>query len=223
MSRIGKIVIAVLPGAVLLLAGCGGADPVVNFGAGDETVASGETLQWSFDDQPAGQEPEGATIFDGSWTVQQADVAESPPNELCQTETAKFPAMQLGDDVMTDLKMSARIKPLTGEEDQAAGLIFRAQDSDNYYILRANALEKNVSFYKYAGGNRSFLKEDTADVNADVWQTLSVTVTGDTMQAYFNDDLIVELEDSTFSTGYVGLWTKADSVTCFDDITVTAE
>jgi len=223
MSRICKMVLSVLPAAFLLLAGCSSADPEVSFGAGDETVTGGETLQWSFDDQSANQEPQGATIFDGTWTVQQADDAESAPNELCQTETAKFPAMQLGDDIMTDLKMSARVKPLTGEEDQAAGLIFRAQDSENYYILRANALENNVSFYIYAGGSRSFLKEDSAEVEADVWQTLSVTVAGDTMQAYFNDDLIVELTDSTFSTGYVGLWTKADSVTCFDDITVTAE
>lgn len=179
-------------------------------------------MMWSFDMDAIGGVPAGAEVFSGEWAVRAEADAPSPPNVLCQSGTAQFPALALGDAVYTDLAMSARFKPISGREDQAAGLIFRIQDRDNYYILRANALENNVNFYKYAGGRRSALKESSVRVATGVWQELRVDARGGRLRGYLNGELVVEATDATYAAGKVGLWTKADSVTCFDDVSVQA-
>jgi len=115
-----------------------------------------------------------------------------------------------------------RFKPISGKEDQAAGIIFRVVDRDNYYILRANALEGNVNFYTYRGGKRSVITEATATVAAGTWHELRVEVTGQRMTSYLDGTQLATATDTTFSSGRVGLWTKADSQTCFDDLTTTA-
>ena len=144
----------------------------------------------------------------------------SPPNALCQTGKAEFPAVQLTNAVYADLTLSARFKPISGREDQAGGLIFRIQDQSNYYILRANALEGNVNLYKYVGGQRSQIKGGSAQVRAGQWQELKVEVRGRHLRGSLEGRLVVEADDETFKAGNVGLWTKADSVTCFDDVAV---
>lgn len=156
--------------------------------------------------------------FSGSWAARAEGDAPSPPNALCQTGTAEFPALLLGDVIYTDLVQSTRFKPISGRTDQAAGLIVRVQDKDNYYILRANALEHNVNFYKHAGGRRSVLKEASATVPSGQWQELRVEVVGNRLRGMLNGQLVVETTDDTYQAGGIGLWTKADSVTCFDDV-----
>jgi hypothetical protein len=116
--------------------------------------------------------------------------------------------------------MAAWFKPISGQEDRAAGLIFRIQDKDNYYILRANALEDNVGLYKYAGGRRSGLKLGTAAVASGQWHELRVEVESSSMRGFLDGQLVVEATDDTYAAGRIGLWTKADSVTCFDDVQV---
>jgi hypothetical protein len=106
--------------------------------------------------------------------------------------------------------------------DQAAGLLFRIQDADNYYILRANALEGNVNFYKYASGRRSLMNEGRAAVASGQWQELRVEAVGRQFRGFLNGDLVVEAADDVYTAGRPGLWTKADSVTCFDDVRVTS-
>jgi Domain of Unknown Function (DUF1080) len=145
----------------------------------------------------------------------------SEPNALCQTGMGEFPAIALGDGVLGDLVMSTRFKPISGRVDQAAGLIFRVQDGGNYYILRANALEGNVNFYKYASARRSLIKEGAAEVRSGEWQELTVQVTGNHLTGLLNGVPVVEATDDSYQAGRVGLWTKADSVTCFDDVVVT--
>jgi hypothetical protein len=183
----------------------------------------GQAQRWTFDTDAAGGVLAGAQVFSGTWAVRGESDAPSPPNALCQTGEAEFPALQLGDGVYADLVMSARFKPISGREDQAAGLIFRVQNRDNYYILRANALENNVNFYKYQGGRRSGLKAAQATVPSGQWQELRVEVRGNAFRGFLNGQSVVDVTDETFrSTGRVGLWTKADSVTCFDDVQVQA-
>jgi hypothetical protein len=114
-----------------------------------------------------------------------------------------------------------RFKPMSGRVDQAAGVISRVQDKDNYYIVRANVLETNVNLYKYAGGRRSGIKDGSAKVAQGQWQELRLEVLADKLRGFLNGQLVVEANDSTFKAGRVGLWTKADSVTCFDDVVVT--
>ncbi len=179
-------------------------------------------LRWTFDADPVGGLPRGAVVFSGTWAVRAETDAPSPPNVLCQTGVAQFPAIALTDAVYADLVLSVRFKPISGREDRAGGLIFRVQDKDNYYILRANALEDNLNIYKYVGGRRRSIREGATRVRSGQWQTLRVEATGNRIQGFLDDRLVVEATDDTYKAGRIGLWTKADSVTCFDDVHLTA-
>jgi hypothetical protein len=181
----------------------------------------GKTSEWTFDKDPVGEPPQGATVFSGSWAVRAEAGAPSPPNALCQTGTAEFPAVSLSETVYTDATVEASFKPISGREDQAAGIIFRIQDKDNYYILRANALEDNLNIYKYVRGRRIFIKGTNAKVSSSKWQQLAVEVRGSRIRGSLNGQPVVEATDDTFKAGKIGLWTKADSVTCFDNVRVT--
>lgn len=202
----------------MLVIGCEG-KPAVTYASAAPT-ASGA---WNFDSDPPGVLPSGIDAFSGSWTVRPESDAPSKPNALCQVGNAEFPAVALSGNIYGDATVTTRFKPISGRTDQAAGIIFRVQDKDNYYILRANALESNVNLYRYAGGRRSGIKDGNAKVAAGQWQELRLEVAGDSMKGYLDDRLVVEATDTTYRAGRVGLWTKADSVTCFDDVTVTAK
>jgi len=179
-------------------------------------------VQWNFDDIATGKLPAGAEVFTGSWSVRAEQGAPSAPNALCQSGVADYPAIVLGNKVYTDIMASIAFKPISGKEDQAAGIIFRVQDRDNYYILRANALEDNVIIFKYVKGRRSSIKEGSVKVSPGVWQELRVEVTGSLIRGYLNGRLVAEATDSTFKSGKAGLWTKADSQTCFDNVSIAA-
>ncbi len=219
---------------LLLLAGCekdGGQDAkgqsigeaIVKFQPSDRTVTSGQTTQWTFDTDTVGGLPANAEAFSGTWVVHAEPDAPTPPNAMCQTGNADFPALLLGNAIYTDLVLSAQIKPISGQEDQAAGLIFRVQDKDNYYILRANALEDNVNIYKYVGGQRSLIQEAKTEAAQGRWQELHVQVSGNHISGLLDSQPVVEATDNTFTAGKIGLWTKSDSVTCFDDVRATAQ
>jgi hypothetical protein len=182
-------------------------------------TASGK---WSFDTDQVGGLPAGAQSFSGNWAVRPESDAPSPPNALCQTGEADFPAMMLDAKSYTDVVITARFKPISGSVDRAAGLIFRIKDASNYYILRANALENNVNLYKYVENRRSGLKDGQIKVTSGEWQELRVEVRADTFRGFLNGQPVVQASDGTFSAGGgVGLWTKADSQTCFDDVEVS--
>jgi hypothetical protein len=204
-------VLAALLGAAVLSAGCGGDRATPQTGPGVEKL-------WTFDEDPAGGLPDEARAFDGDWEVRPEPGAPTGPNALCQTGEAEFPALVLGDAAYTGLALSASFKPVSGREDQAAGLIFRVEDEGNYYILRANALEDNVDVYKYSDGERSELASEPAEVEAGEWQELRVEAGGGEIRGFLDDELVVEAKDDEFPAGKVGLWTKADSKTCFDRV-----
>ena len=212
----GGLRVAIAAVLLAIIAACGSAQATIRYQSGQGAPG----LKWDFDTDTAGGLPEGAEAFSGEWVVRAETDAPSPPNALCQMGNAQFPAVALSDAVYSDLTMSARFKPISGREDQAAGLIFRIQDKDNYYILRANALENNVNFYKCVGGRRSGLKESSITVPSGVWQELRVEAWRQQLRGFLNGELVVEVTDSTYAAGRVGLWTKADSVTCFDDVSV---
>jgi hypothetical protein len=177
------------------------------------------SARWTFDAEQVGGLPSGAQAFSGTWAVRAEADAPSQPDAVCQTGTADFPAMMLDPKPYTDVVLVARFKPISGSTDRAAGLIFRIKDKANYYILRANALENNVNLYKYVDGQRSDLKDGQAKVASGQWQELRVEARGQTLRGFLNGQPVVEVTDGTFSAaGGVGLWTKADSQTCFDDV-----
>lgn len=187
---------------------------------GAPSIAPAGAMRWTFDGDTAGGLPGGARVFAGTWAVRGEPGAPSAPNALCQTGQAEFPAVGMSDTSYTNFSMLARFKPISGRTDQAAGLIFRVQDANNFYIFRANALENNANLYRYRNGKRTIIKEGSAKVSRGVWQDIRVDATGGDLKGFVNGSLVVQITDAGFDTGGVGLWTKADSVTCFDDVSV---
>jgi hypothetical protein len=160
------------------------------------------------------------------WNVEREDSAPSKPNVLKQSGEGKYPICIKDDTTLKDGFVEVKFKPLSGKEDQAGGVIWRVQDKDNYYVCRANALEDNVVLYKTVAGKRSALdivgrksgygvKEKVAPAE---WHTLRVEFQGHHFKVSFDGKHLFDVEDSTFAdAGKVGVWTKADSVTIFDD------
>ena len=143
-----------------------------------------------------------------------------------------FPWLFISDVSAADVDLSVRFKPVSGRVDQAAGLVWRFQNEDNYYIVRANALEDNVVLYKVENGQRTDLPlkgegrtyGKKSDVPSGQWSTLRVTATGRLFEVYSERCEAVRRRGRTFSkSGKVGVWTKADSVTQFDDLTVVTK
>jgi len=160
------------------------------------------------------------------WTVVAEDTAPSPPNVLRQSGRATFPLCLKRDTHLQDGFVQVKFKPVSGKEDQAGGVVWRARDADNYYVCRANALENNVVLYKVVAGKRKALdiagRKGGYGVNVQVaprqWHTLRVEFAGDRFRVFFDGRHLFDVEDGTFrAPGQVGLWTKADSVTLFDD------
>jgi hypothetical protein len=186
-----------------------------------QSSASPSAGKWNFDTDPVGAIPRGAQVFGGEWAIRAEPDAPSPPNALCQTGRADYPAIGLDSGPYADLTLIAHFKPISGNEDRAGGLIYRVQDKDNYYIARANALEDNVIFFVYVAARRSQLTGAGAKVMSGVWHELRVDVRGNRFAASLDGQQVVDLTDDRYSSGGIGLWTKSDSVTCFDDVELT--
>ena len=154
------------------------------------------------------------------WSVEADASAPSKPNVLRQSGSGRFPWCVKEDTAFADGHVEVKFKPISGAEDQAGGVIWRFSDGDNYYVARANALEDNVSLYYTEGGRRNTLKYVDAPVPGNTWHTLRVEFSGKRIRVIFNGVTYIELEDDHIgSMGAVGVWTKADSVTLFDDFT----
>jgi hypothetical protein len=121
-----------------------------------------------------------------------------------------------------DLEVLVRFKPVTGTVDQAGGIAVRVVTPDDYYVLRANALEDNVRFYRVVKGQREQLGGADVKVAPNVWHTLALKAEGDRFSISYDGKMLFTAEDNTFAgPGKVALWTKADSVTHFDTIAIT--
>lgn len=121
-----------------------------------------------------------------------------------------------------NLVMQVRFKPVAGRIDQAGGIVVRLADPDNYYVARANALEHNVRFYRVVAGRRQQLGASDIRVTANEWHTLRLQADGDRFTVSYDGAVLFEVWDDTFrDAGGVALWTKADSVTRFDQVTIT--
>ena len=203
--------IAVMTG-VLLGANVAGAQPV------------------DFNADSVGASPEGWTItMTGKgapkWTVERDDTAPSKGQVLKQSGKATYPLALKDGTSIRDGFVEVKLKTIAGTEDRAGGIVWRAKDADNYYVVRANALEDNVVLYKTVDGKRSALDivgrkggyGVKVPVPANQWHTLRVDFAGTRFKVLFNAKPLFEVEDATFrEAGMVGLWTKADSVTAFD-------
>ena len=193
-----------------------------------------------FEDARAGALPPGWTQAMTStggapqWEVRADPTAPSGPHVLAQVSDdatrGRFPLAVLDRVSVRDGSVSVRCKPVSGKIDQACGVVWRYRDENNYYIARANALENNVVAYKVAGGKRTSLAPRGTDpktygikhpVASGEWHTLEVQFGGNMFTVSFDGTRLFDVEDATFpEAGRVGLWTKADSVTHFDDFSV---
>jgi hypothetical protein len=212
-------------------------------------IAAGLLLVWSvegraervkidFDDSPTGAAPTGFTtaITNGDvperWVVEEDAGNRVVVQRSSDRTGGRFPLCVFDGISASDVSVSVRIKPIAGEKDQAGGLVWRYRDPNNYYVVRANALEGNVVLYKVEGGKRTDLKPVDAgflaygkkvDVPNGHWSTLRVESRGARFSVTFNGESLFDVEDGTFTgAGKVGLWTKADSVTAFDDLEIEA-
>src|SRR2546428_9524283 len=196
--------------------------------------ASGQQLIYNFDSDPVGQLPakfHSARTGQGSeskWAVMADPIAPSKPNVLAQTSTDKtdyrFPLLISDEGTFKDLELTVKFKAVAGEVDRAAGLVFRLQDANNYYIVRANALEDNYRLYHVIKGSRRQFAGANFKVTSGEWHELKVECVGNKIICYYDGQKKIEATDDTFKeAGKIGLWTKADSVTYFDDLTAKAK
>jgi hypothetical protein len=184
-------------------------------------AAAAETT--GFDTDPVGGLPAGwraGVTGRGSpkWTVEADASAPSRPNVLRQSGSGTFPWCVRPEVSLADGYVEVKFKPLSGSEDQAGGVVWRWKDGDNYYVARANALEDNVSLYYTAGGRRHTLRYVHAPVPGNTWHALRAEFSGKRIRVIFDGKTAIEMEDDHIArAGAVGVWTKADSVTLFDD------
>jgi hypothetical protein len=157
------------------------------------------------------------------WTIELDPDAPSPPNVLMQSGAGDFPwCVRTGTSVL-DGFVEVKFKPIRGREDQAGGVVWRWKDGKNYYVARANALENNVSLYYTEHGRRITIKYVDAPVPANVWHTLRAEFQGARIRVMLDGKAYIEQDDSHISgPGAAGVWTKADSVTAFDDFSYGA-
>ncbi len=163
---------------------------------------------------------EGWQTVDGRWTIEEIMGAPSGKRVLVQRAVENaFNVIVAPGGPYTDVDVSVRFKPISGREDASGGIVFRFAEG-RYYVLRANALEDNFRLYYYERGRHQLATARVQPPALGQWHTLRVVAVGDHIQGYFNGKLMVDHHDSRFPSGRVGLWTKADSITAFDDLTV---
>ena len=162
----------------------------------------------------------GWQTVQGRWTVEEMAGAPSGRRVLVQRETKKdFPVIVAPAGPYADVDVSVRFKPMTGREDASGGIVFRFSEG-RYYVIRANALENNFRLYSYDRGRRQLASATVKPPALNEWHTLRVVAVGDRIQGYLDEALLIDHRDSRFRAGGVGLWTKADSVTAFDDLVI---
>jgi hypothetical protein len=190
-------------------------------------IAFADTV--NFDTFKVGEPPPGWTATktgagQAKWTVEKDDSAPSKPNVLKQSGQATYPVCIKEDTNVKDSFVEVKFKPVSGKEDEAGGLIWRAKDSNNYYVARANALEDNVTIYDTVNGRRTERKRAAMKVAPNQWHTLRVDFQGGHFTVTFDGKKALEWDDQTFKdSGKVGVWTKADSVTLFDDFSYSGK
>lgn len=187
------------------------------------TLSADGELRVTFDDMSAERAPAGFSFGrtgqgePGSWVVRDRALAQTSTD----TTDYRFPVALYDGGTWKDVAVSVRFRTVSGEVDQAAGLVVRATDESNYLIVRANALEDNTRLYRVVDGRRKQIAGRDMTVTPGEWHTLKLEAKGEALTVWFDGEKIIDARDATFlDAGKVGLWTKADSVTLFDDLVI---
>jgi Domain of Unknown Function (DUF1080) len=163
---------------------------------------------------------EGWKTVDGQWAVE--EMAGAPGGKrvlMLRPKGSAFNVIVAPGGPYSDVDVSVGFKPISGSEDASGGIVFRFSEG-RYYVVRANALEDNFRLYYYDNGRRQLATAKVKPPALGQWHTLRVVALGDHIQAYLNGQLLLDHRDSRFRSGQVGLWTKSDSVTAFDDLEI---
>jgi hypothetical protein len=184
----------------------------------------------NFESDAVGSAPAGFELArtgggaEGKWVVR--DDKDKPGNHALVQESAdktdyRFPLAVVKDGTYKDVTLTVRAKPISGEVDQGFGLVWRYKDANNYYITRCNADEDNCTIYHVVKGSRRSFQNKGTKVATNTWHTLKMEAKGDHFMVWFDGNRVLDAKDETFKdAGKVGLWTKADSVIAFDDLTI---
>jgi hypothetical protein len=163
---------------------------------------------------------EGWTTVSGQWAVEEMSAALGGKRALVQRATKnEFNVIVASPGPYSDLDVAVKFKPISGREDASGGIVFRFRDG-KYYVVRANALEDNFRLYYYDRGRRQLASARVKAPALGQWHTMRVVAVSDHIQAWLDGTLYLDHRDSRFRAGRVGLWTKADSITAFDDIAI---
>ncbi len=184
---------------------------------------------WSFDSEPVGSLPKGfsiGTLFDGrpagDWQIMELKEAPSPSHVLAQRMNTgaehAYKTVLVEDMAADDLDLQVSFLAVDGKGDMGGGLIWRASDDRNYYLTRANPLEQNIRAYRVVKGVRHLLMNFDQVIPVHKWHTLRVVAHGQRIEVFFDGHPALKLSDKTFPSGRIGLWTKSDAVTYFDDL-----
>lgn len=213
---------------VSLFAGCASASAEGD--AASRVESNSVSVRFDFEDAELGSLPsglEGALTGPGRpgrWSVRAGD-SQLRGRVLAQTDDdateARYPLCIARAVTAKDVRASVQFRAMEGEVDQAGGLVVRCRDERTYYMARANALEGNVRFYRIEGGVRKQLASARVPVSAKTWHKLVLEARGTKFRVEYDGTTLITVEDATLEeAGRAGLWTKADSVTWFDDFTV---
>jgi hypothetical protein len=195
------------------------------------SAQEGTMKTWDFERDQVDAAPAGFSFGrtgqgrPGKWVVRVDPDAKAGTHVLAQIDTDdtdyRFPVAVADEPLLQDLRLEVRCKPVSGKTDQACGVVFRYQDENDYYVARANALEDNVRLYHVTAGKRRQFAGWNGKVAGQTWHALAVEAKGDRFQVFFDGKPVIDARDGTFkSAGKVGVWTKADSVTWFDNLSV---
>lgn len=196
-------------------------------------AGAGEPVLFTFETDEAGAPPSGLVLARtgpgalGRWIVEDSTTAPSAPHVLAQLDPddtdMRFPLAVTASAFPADVRVTVRCSMISGRVDQACGLVLRYRDENNYLITRANALENNIRLYTVRDGQRRQLASWTGTVTRAAWHEYRFEARGDHLEVYWDGERVLDHHDATFTEGGpVGLWTKADSVTHFDDLRVEA-
>ena len=210
---------------MLLLLAVAIAIPVVGFSL------DSPTRMWTFDDDPPEILPpefQVGTLFDGrpagEWKIMQTELAKNGKHVLAQlmgkgAEHA-YKVVLVQGTTATNLDARVSFLRISGKADMGGGLIWRATDDRNYYLTRANPLEQNIRVYRVVNGIRHLLQNFDRTIDVKHWHTLRVVTRGCRIEVFYDDQRVFDLCDKTFTQGQIGLWTKSDAITYFDDLRI---
>ncbi|HVP12302.1 MAG TPA: hypothetical protein VMV94_14080, partial [Phycisphaerae bacterium] len=200
---------------------------------GPHPNAPSSSSTWNFEKDAVDTVPPGWSVRQtkpttalATWKVIADATAPSKPNVLALTHTENvdgtFNLAIAERSSFKDLDLSVQLKPVSGKEDQGGGPVWRCKDENNYYICRLNPLESNFRVYVVRDGVRKQLESVKVESVAGKWYAIRVGMSGKHIICYLDGKKMLEADDETFpDAGMVGLWTKADAASCFDDLTVS--